>query len=108
VRRTNERFFTANPCSARTTLNPDISPHTAFLGNFATPKTSSELALSVEESDLIAEFVRDFSLSRSAEAGLSVIVPHQELDLISNEIVRESIFHFYYPILSSDLVVEVV
>ena len=79
-----------------------------FFGQLRDAGTSNELALPVEASDLISEFVRDFSLSRSAEAGLSVIVPHPELDLIPSEIVRESIFHFYYPILSGDLVVEVV
>ncbi|MBA3354029.1 MAG: hypothetical protein H0U23_16690 [Blastocatellia bacterium] len=79
-----------------------------FFGQIRDDGSPNELALPIDEAVTAEEFSRAFSLTRSGEPGLSVVVPHPAGDVLPSEIVREAILHFYYPILSGDLVIEVV
>ena len=79
-----------------------------FFGEIRDAGSVNEIALPVEEAGAVSEFFRDFSLSRVDEPGFSVVIPYPKLDLFPTEVVRETLLHFFYPILAGDLEVEVV
>ncbi|HSH40147.1 MAG TPA: hypothetical protein VK993_15345 [Chthoniobacterales bacterium] len=79
-----------------------------FFGEIRDDGSPNELALPIDDAVAAGEFSRAFSLTRNGEPGLSVVVPHPAGDLLAPQIVHEAILHFYYPILSGDLVIEVV
>jgi hypothetical protein len=58
---------------------------------------------------LLAQFRTDFKLQRSAESGLSVVIPFPDVEEIKpDDMVRSAITHYFYPILCRELAVEVV
>jgi len=66
-----------------------------------------DFALPFEEKEFVEQFSRDFSLRRSGESGLSVIVPFPDKDVSLLEIMRAVVSQYFFPILSGDLVVTV-
>jgi hypothetical protein len=79
-----------------------------FFGEIRDAGSVNEIALPSERADVVSEFSRDFRLARGDEPGFSVVIPYPTLDLFPSEIVRETLLHFFYPILAGDLEVEVV
>jgi hypothetical protein len=63
--------------------------------------------LPVESPALTDHFCEDFMLDRSASPGLSVVIPFPDMTIDAGSIARAAISHHFYPILSSDLIVEV-
>lgn len=67
---------------------------------------SDDFVMPIENAHLIREFSSDFHLQRTAEAGLSVVIPFFRGDEIDIEdIIRAVIVHYFFPILSGDLIV---
>jgi hypothetical protein len=64
-----------------------------------------DFALPVDDPSSVNKFCADFGLQRSNEPGLSVIVPYPDGDILAKDIIRSAIHHYFFPILSGDLVV---
>jgi hypothetical protein len=67
-----------------------------------------DLALPIEDAELVAQFCRDFGIDRGSEPGLSVVIPQPEPDLTAGGLLPSVVRHYFVPILAGDLVVEVV
>jgi hypothetical protein len=62
----------------------------------------------VGEHSAIAEFVTDFGLQRTAEPGLSIVIPYvREDELKPEQLIQSTIMNYFFPILGGHLVVEV-
>ena len=62
------------------------------------------------DSEVIENFRSDFKLRRGDEPGLSVVIPflsEVEVSISAEDVVRAVIKHYFYPIISDNLVVEV-
>ena len=66
-----------------------------------------DFALPVEEPELVDRFCRDFSIRRSAEPGLSVIIPYPDEEIEIESVIRSVINQYFFPILSGDLAVTI-
>lgn len=65
--------------------------------------------LPVEDSLLFAQLVTDFGLARSSEqTGLSIIMPYVQPEVTANKISEHTVREYFWPILSGQLIVEVV
>lgn len=62
-------------------------------------------ALPVHDPNHVDSFCADFDLYRSTEPGLSVIIPYPEREILVKDVIRSAILHYFFPILSGDLVV---
>lgn len=63
--------------------------------------------LPAESSALTDQFCGEFMLDRCGSPGLSVVIPFPDLTIDPGSIARAAISHYFFPILSSDLTVEV-
>ena len=66
-----------------------------------------DFALPVEDAGPVDAFCSDFCITRRAEPGLSVVIPHPEPDLAPEQVLPSVVRHYFVPILAGDLVVEV-
>lgn len=64
-----------------------------------------DFALPIEDADLVDAFCRDFSITRHAEPGLSVVIPHPDPELAPEQVLPSVVRHYFVPILSGELVV---
>ena len=64
-------------------------------------------ALPVDDPAHADRLCADFGLQRSNQPGLSVIVPYPDKEILANDIIRSAIHHYFFPILSGELVVTV-
>ena len=64
-------------------------------------------ALPVVDPGYVDKFCADFGLQRSNEPGLSVIIPYPEREILAKDVIRSVIHHYFFPILSEDLVVSI-
>src|SRR5690606_23425942 len=68
----------------------------------------NEFALPIEEPSELEGFARDFALERGSSPGLSVVLPYPDPDLTPLAVLDSAVRHYFMPILSGDLVVEIV
>ena len=82
---------------------------TGFQLPFETHKKTSADAdpLAKQEAKKIAQFLKDFSLTRIDEPGLSVVIPFPSEKLSPEGLIQSAIVHFFFTILKGELVVEV-
>jgi hypothetical protein len=80
-------------------INNIYEPY-GFFGSFS---ENSNLALAIEHQDYLSEFSRRFSLSRSHQPGLSIVIPFPKADIHLIEIAEEVIRSYYTSILSGEL-----
>jgi hypothetical protein len=66
------------------------------------------LTLPIQDPAFIGAFKDAFGVSRASENGLSVIVPWLFDDVTTTELLHATIAGYYYPILSGQLIVEIV
>ena len=66
-----------------------------------------DFALPVDDPELIGMFRRDFGLARSAEPGLSVVIPFPDRDLTPQALLPSLAHHYFVPILAGDLAIDV-
>ncbi len=64
--------------------------------------------LPAETMALTNQFCQEFGLHRSEQPGLSVVIPFPDPTIDAGSIARAVISHYFYPILTTDLTVEVV
>lgn len=76
-------------------------------GFFCDPERSNDLQLPFEASGLIAKFSSDFRLKRASEPGLSIVVPYPIGEFTSDDLARSVILHFFMPIMSGRLEVDI-
>mgnify|MGYP006286344343 CR=1 FL=1 len=67
-----------------------------------------DFPLPIRDESELTDFGDFFGLTRDKEPGLSIVVPRCKIDLLNaNSLSRAAIRHYFYPILSGRLVVEV-
>jgi hypothetical protein len=64
-----------------------------------------DFALPIQDGGHIEKFCQDFYLRRKDEAGLSVIIPYPDSEIVVDGVIRAAINQYFFPILSGDLVV---
>lgn len=67
----------------------------------------TDFARPLDEPKLLTEFRRDFHVERHTEPGLSVVIPFPDSDLTPENIAPSVVRHYFVPILSGDLVVDI-
>lgn len=67
-----------------------------------------QFALPITDPQQIDDFCSTFSISRDSEPGLSVVVPYPRNEVDATDVLKSVVKHYFYPILSGDLVVAVV
>lgn len=65
-------------------------------------------ALPVEDAAIHELFCADFGLDRKSKRGLAVVIPYPDPDIKPAGVIHSVIKHYLFPILSGDLVVEIV
>jgi hypothetical protein len=75
-------------------------------GYFGKPRNTG-LVLPVEDAKLLREFEHDFVLLRGNEAGLSVVVPYVDDQIVPEDLVRAVIQEYFQPILLGRLLVRI-
>lgn len=65
-------------------------------------------AIPIDDSKLIADFKKVFKLKRGTESGLSIVIPFPQEDVISNKVLESVVLHYFFPILSNTLVVDII
>jgi hypothetical protein len=68
---------------------------------------ADDFALPIESPDFLDRFARDFALERRSESGLSVVLPYPDPSLTPSSVISSVVRHYFMPILSGDLAVEV-
>ena len=76
------------------------SPY-GWYGNF-----NEHFALPVEDQSYLEDFSKNFGLKRRGETGLSIIIPYPDLSVEVKTLLSSALLHYFFPILSKDLVVE--
>lgn len=76
-------------------------------GFFSDPCTNEGIQMPFENEGLAQNFCEDFRLARGEEPGLSIVIPYPVGQFLSDDLARSVILHFFIPILSGDLEVEV-
>jgi hypothetical protein len=66
-----------------------------------------QFALPVDDPAHVNQFCTEFGLQRTNQPGLSVIVPYPDREILAKDIIRSTIHHYFFPILSEGLVVTV-
>lgn len=60
------------------------------------------------ESALIDDFCTTFGVTRTTEPGLSIVIPFPQQDIRHESLVVSLLEHYFYPLLSGELVLEVI
>ena len=66
-----------------------------------------QFTLPVSDAGDIDDFCATFSVSRENETGLSIVVPYPRKEIDPDDVLKSVVKHYFYPILSGDLIVEV-
>lgn len=66
-----------------------------------------QFTLPIIDQERIDDFCTVFSISRESESGLSVVIPYPREEISSEGVLTSVITHYFFPILSGDLIVEV-
>ena len=77
-------------------------------GYYADHDEHDQFALPITDKQRIDDFCSTFSISRQSETGLSVVVPFPRKEIDSTDVLKSVIKHYFYPILSGNLIVDVV
>ena len=65
-----------------------------------------ELALPVEDAAYIRSFCEHFTVGRQGEAGLTILVPYPDQEIVATDCLKSAVKHYFFPILAGRLVVE--
>lgn len=66
-----------------------------------------DFALPLDDAAALERFARDFGLSRAESPGLSVVLPYPDPDITPANVVDAVLRHYFVPMLSGDLSVDV-
>jgi hypothetical protein len=76
-------------------------------GFFHDPGAPESIQMPFADPKLVGRFCKDFRLTREDDPGLSIVIPYPSGRFDSADLARSVILHFFLPILSGDLEVEV-
>ena len=110
TRRTEEDGVERDLLMGTAVLRTHQIGETTFLpdGWFGVPSAGEHgLVLPVTDGAMIQKFKEDFKIYRTAETGLSIVVPCLDSSVDQNAVARAVIAGFFYPILCGELIVEV-
>lgn len=83
--------------------------HSLYLPNGHFGVHSSKGVSPIDDAEFIRSFKGAFRLRRRSEPGLSVVVPHVDLDQITQAtLVRSVVKNYFYPVLTGELTVHVI
>ena len=71
-------------------------------------RAEDQFALPITDRERIDDFCSTFSISRVSETGLSVVVPYPRDGIEATDILKSVVKHYFYPILSRGLIVDIV
>lgn len=77
-------------------------------GYYADHDPDDQFALPITDKQRIDDFSQRFKISRKSETGLSVVVPYPRMEIEATDVLKSVVKHYFYPILSGSLIVEVV
>jgi hypothetical protein len=89
--------------------HPESGERCSPIGYYAWTRSEDGLAMPLklsDDQDQVEQFKNDFGLDRE-EPGFSLVIPYPDPDLTPEAVVQSAIRHYFYPILSGKLVVEV-
>ncbi len=66
-----------------------------------------DFALPVDDPEVTGRFIRDFTIRRRNEPGLSVVIPFPDGEIKPEAVIRAVIHQYFFPLLAEDLVVAV-
>jgi hypothetical protein len=72
-----------------------------YFGHF-----DGDLALPIDDAGYLESFATHFLVDRFGRPGLSVLIPFPDKDITPGECVKSAIKHYFFPILSGKLIVE--
>ncbi len=61
----------------------------------------------IDSNDTIGLFRRAFSIRRTDESGLSLVIPMPQIEITVDAVIRSVIIHYFYAIMNGDLEVEI-
>lgn len=76
-------------------------------GYFGTPDPEDRFITPITSREKIDHFRATFSLTRSTEPGLSIVIPFPHEGFGKSELTHSVIHHYFFPIINRELVVEV-
>ena len=77
-------------------------------GYYAVHDPADQFALPIKDQQHIDDFCSTFSISRVSETGLSVVVPYPRTEIDATDVLKSVVKHYFYPILSRGLIVDVI
>ena len=77
-------------------------------GYYAVHDPVDQFALPITDQQRIEDFCATFSILRQSETGLTVVVPYPRDEIDAKDVLKSVIKHYFYPILSRALIVDVV
>lgn len=78
-----------------------------FPYGFYSHLTATRVSVPVDEQGWLSDFRKVFNLTRTDEAGLSIVIPKPKLNLTPEAIQRAVLKHYFYPLIEGRLQVEV-
>jgi hypothetical protein len=66
-----------------------------------------EFAMPTDDAAFLKQFAEDFSITRKAEPGLTLVIPFPDSDVTVDRIVRSVIRQYFFPILAGNLIVTI-
>lgn len=81
-----------------------LTPY-GYFGLYASP---DDAAMPVDNAKSVAAFCHDFGVTRQGKPGLSLVVLYPRLSFFGPELIASAVVNYFFPILESQLVVEVV
>jgi len=101
IRESDNRKMVMGQCVLKThELRDVVFDNTGFFSIY------DKKPMPVENEDFISKLCIDFNLKRHQESGFSAIIPYPNKHVNFNNIMRACVRHFFYPIITGDLVIE--
>lgn len=82
----------------------EYPPHAFFCSR--KELAGEDFPVPLEDPDLVDDFLQNFDLMRTDETGLSVIIPFPSRELEKEEMIGVAIGHYYYPLITGQLVLQ--
>jgi hypothetical protein len=76
-------------------------------GYFGEPMQDGIFMLPISDPEKLAQFRRDFHLSRDSQPGLSIVVPYVDSEISMLNLRQAVISDYFYPILKGELIVDI-
>lgn len=76
-------------------------------GYYGNKNQDNALMLPITDKKTLADFCKDFNISRVNQSGLSIVVPYVDSEITAQHLKRAVISGYFHPILNGELIVEI-